>query len=371
MKKIGILSMHRVVNYGSFLQAYALKKIIENCGECQISFVDIRNGKSLYPIDNSKFGKVSRVFKYLIKGKLPLIIQIKKFKKILKNQFEKDFYPLLGNIVPPDSCSFDAVVIGSDEVFHCCQQTSWGFTTQLYGDIPNSKKIISYAASFGATQIENILAFNLSDEISLSLRKLDAISVRDDNSRSIVNQLINVSPDKHLDPVLVYGYKKEMDEYPDFNSEENFLLVYSYNGRISDKKEINCIKDFARKKSLKIYTIFCDYKWADKLILPKTPCEMLKVFQKSKYVVSDTFHGTIFSIITHNKFCTLMRQSSVNKITSMLDSLNLSTHIVNDFNMFDEILEQEIDYENVEKLLEYERIKTENYLKNNLFGENK
>lgn len=365
-KKIGILSMHRVVNYGSFLQAYALKKIIENLCECEVFFVDIKKGVSLYPKDSNKIIKLLRILKYLFTGQFIKKLRIKNYNFYLKNQFENEFFKLLGQIDGSDSSFYDCVVIGSDEVFNCCQRSEWGFTTQLYGDIPNAKKIISYAASFGRTEFSDLEKFGLKISIADNLRKLSAISVRDENSYNIVKELINIDPEKNLDPVLIYGYQNEINSCKEFNVNENFLLVYSYNGRISSTKEINTIKKFAIKNNLKIYTIFCTYSWADKCVLPETPFDVLKVFQKAAYVLSDTFHGTIFSIITHRKFGTLVRSSASNKINSLLNVLKLDNHIISDLNRFEEILVQNINYQDVEQILCKERVKTEKYLRNNI-----
>lgn len=366
--KIGILSMHRVVNYGSFLQAYALKKIIQNLVDCEIEFIDIKKGKSLYR--NNKLKKISRLIKYIFTGELVNKLYYKEFNNKLENQFKNNFYSLLGKIVSPDNEEkFDLVVIGSDEVFHCCQNTSWGFTTQLYGNISNAKKIISYAGSFGATKIEDIYKFSLRKQISDSLRNLYSISVRDENSKTIVEKLTGRTPELHLDPVLIYGYKAELKQFPEFKCTEKFLLVYSYNGRIIDKKEINAIKEFARNRNLKIYTVFCKYKWADKSIMPDTPFDVLKVFDKAVYVVSDTFHGTIFSIITHRKFCTLVRDTSVNKMTTLLKMVGLQNHIVKNCKELDSILMNDIDYDLVEKKLDIERENTNEYFKKNLKGQ--
>lgn len=368
MKNVGILSMHRVVNYGSFLQAYALKEIIEACGECEVSFIDIKPGVSLYkPEKSSGLLRLLRFIKYCVTGTLLQALRCRKFGKQLSYQFN-NFYRLLGRIVGPDEGQFDVVVIGSDEVFNCCQKVKWGFSTQLYGDIPNAKNVLSYAASFGATTFDGITAFNLQDAISANIRKLSALSVRDDNSVEILKRITGAAPEKHLDPVLVYGYKKEMAELPEYTSNGKYMVVYSYNGRIADSREITAIVRFAKKHALKIYTVFCTYSWADKTVLPTIPFEVLKVFQSAEYIVSDTFHGTIFSIIAHRNFCTLMRESARNKVTSMLAMLKLEEHIVTNPALLEDTLCRFIDYDAVENILAAERAHSISYLRNNIFG---
>lgn len=72
------------------------------------------------------------------------------------------------------------------------------------------KKIISYAASFGNTGIKELRRFDVQDEIAELLKKFTAISVRDKNSEAIVKELTGKMPQKHLDPVLIYDYKKKL-----------------------------------------------------------------------------------------------------------------------------------------------------------------
>lgn len=370
--KIGILTMHRVVNYGSFLQAYALKKLIEETfhgDECEIEFIDIKKGRLLYKeINNTKLRKLLRWFFFLITGCLLKKLRRRKLSNYLYNQFEHDFYPMLGKIAIPEAHEYDIVVIGSDEVFNCCQVSSWGFTTQLYGNIPNAKKIISYAASFGGTTLEDIYKFNLQSEIINSLNKMSNISVRDENSKYIVEKLLNKKIEMYLDPVLIYGYKNEIADNADFHVSDKYLIVYSYFERVKDKKEISAIIHFAKKNKLKIYTIFCGYSWADKTIIPATPFKVLNFFQNAEYIISDTFHGTIFSVITHKKFCTLIRQSNSSKINSLMKTLGLENHIVYNPVFLEEKLTQKIDFDSVDSVLQQEREHTKEFLSNTLNG---
>lgn len=370
--RIGILTMHRVVNYGSFLQAFALKQLVKEIVQddgCEIEFIDIRKGVPLYK--NSIIKKFGIYCSYIISGKFLEKVRQREFSKGLCKQFERDFYPMLGKISSPDSQEYDIAIIGSDEVFHCCQNTTWGFTKQLYGDIPNANKIFSYAASFGATKLDELYKFSLEEEISNSLNELSSISVRDKNSKRIVETLTNRQALMHFDPVLIYGYKKEIENLSDFKSDEDFIIVYSYNGRINSNMEISAIKEFAKKHKVKIYTIFCCYSWADRTVIPETPASVLKIFQKAKYIITDTFHGTIFSIITHKKFCVFSRNTNIEKLTSLLEPLNLANRIVNspaNISCMEMVAIQDIDYEEIETILENERIRTREFLLKELRG---
>ena len=370
-KKVGILSMQRIKNYGSFLQAYGLRKMIESLGH-EVEFVDYRVGEAIIQEKNEKHGigqKLSKgmeVFKYNAK-------MSHKFQYILhKKNFAKKYFNILGitensNYTP----ELDTLVIGSDEVFNCIQKNpNVGYSLDLFGKDNNAKRLISYAASFGNTTLEKLEKYNKKDEIGSLLKEFDAISVRDDNSGKIIETLTKKDINYNLDPVLMYDYMNECKEIPDININEKYMIVYAYNGRISDK-ESEYIKKFAKARNLKIYSIGGAQGCADKFI-DCSPFEVLAYFKKAELVVTDTFHGSIFSIITKRKFATLVRKSVGNnygneeKLTDLLKRLNLNDRIIYDIFDLETKINKEIDYNKVEEILKLERANTLNYLKNEL-----
>ena len=328
-KKVGILSMQRVINYGSFLQAYALKQLLLQNGADEVYFIDIEKGRELpgfeYSKNQSKWHKLKRLLQIIFTGLLFQKIRDWKFTKRLKKSIE-DCFPIL-ELDKPAPKEFDLVVIGSDEVFNCCQPAPWGYTLQLYGRVLNAKKVVSYAGSFGHTRYEQLVQLGIDKEIGETMKTMAAISVRDQNSYDIVEKLTGIKAEMHLDPVLIYGYEKEIAErkvsYP-----EKYMVIYSYQGRINDKREIKEITSFAKEHKLKLISIFCRYDWCDEAIIPETPFEVLGWFKGAEYVVTDTFHGTIFSIITGRKFVTLVRKDNGEKINSLLRQLGLEARVV-------------------------------------------
>lgn len=360
--KISILSMQKVINYGSFMQAYALHSIIKDVTGENPCFIDIKSGKKI--IQYTKFDKIKSILKSIAKGLLFEKIKDRKYLNTLKQQFEQAFFEILDLQKKYNDNNYDYCVIGSDEVFHCCQNTPWGFTKQLYGDVKNASNIISYAGSFGATTIDLIKNHGLEGEITDSLKKMRAISVRDKNSYEIIKELLlQTDIYQHLDPVLLYDFSPKMQESSEIYPTEDYLVVYSYTGRINDKKEIKSIKQFAREHNLKIYTIFCRYKWSDKTIIPECPFQLLRWFSKAKYIISDTFHGTIFSIITHKKFCTLVRPSNMEKLSSLLNVFELGDRMIFNPENISKIIDNDINYATVDEIRKNELEKSKSYLK--------
>jgi hypothetical protein len=261
----------------------------------------------------------------------------------------------------------DCLVIGSDEVFNCIQMNSnVGYSLELFGKNNKAKKVITYAASFGNTTTKKLEQYKKKDEIADMLNKIDSISVRDTNSRTIVEQLIEETPEYHVDPVLAYDYIGMSDKIPEIATNENYLILYAYSGRITDE-EAEWIASYAKKKSLKVYAIGGIQKCADRFI-NCSPFEVLAYFMNAKEVITDTFHGSIFSIITHRKFTTLVRKSVGNsygneeKLTDLLKCFRLKDRVTTDIRDVVKINSTYIAYNLVDIILDEERIRTREYL---------
>lgn len=369
MAKVGILSMQRIINYGSFLQAYALKTLLEEQGH-KVQFVDYRVGMPLIESNDANkrgvLGKVYKTFEALrydapLKQKLQFILY--------KKQFANKYFNLLGLTVQPNyTPKLDVLVIGSDEVFNCVQKNpNVGYSLELFGANNKANKLISYAASFGNTTVEKLKEYNKTGEKGDLLRKFDTISVRDENSGRTVHKLTGREVVYHLDPVLAYDYVGKCKKIPTIHSKEKYLILYAYSGRISNE-ESDKITAYAKNKGLKIYAIGGVQKCADRFV-NCSPFEVLAYFANAEEVITDTFHGTIFSVITKQKFITLVRKSvgtsygNEEKLTDLLDRLGLLERIA--FSI-DEVFEKQnksIDYDLVHTLIDKERIRTYEYLK--------
>lgn len=368
-KKIGILSMQRIKNYGSFLQAYGLKKLIEEQGH-QVQYVDYHIEEPVIKDSiNGKNDKLSKALKTL-EGDAPLIQKIQYIKH--KKNFGKKYYKILGLSQEPNyNPKLDTLVIGSDEVFNCIQSNkNVGYSLELFGKDSNAKKIITYAASFGNTTIAKLEEHGKKNEIADLLNKMDMISARDKNTGKIIETISNKKVVYNLDPVLAYDYMNKCEEIPNIDVKEKFIIVYAYSNRISPD-ESNYIKEYAKRNNLKVYSIGGAQKCADKFI-DCSPFEVLGYFKKAEMVITDTFHGSIFSVITKRKFVTLVRKSVGNaygneeKLTDLLERLNLKDRITYDIKNIDNIFKNEIDYKKVEKILENQREVSKRYLEVNL-----
>lgn len=368
--KIGILSMQRIKNYGSFLQAYSLKKNIEFLGH-DVEFVDYKIESVINKIENTVNKKSTMDVLNIIRRRFFKTRKEKLFlmKKEFKKRYDTEFFDILGlshekNYTP----KLDTLVIGSDEVFNCLQtNVDVGYSKQLFGADNNANKLITYAASFGNTTLDRLKQYGLTEEIADMLCKFDTFSVRDENSDNIIRSLTDKNPVVHLDPVFIY-------DYPETNEIEvplkDYLIVYAYTNRIKEN-EANKIKEFAKKYNKKIvcigeYQDFCDE------YVSANPFELLAYIRNADYVITDTFHGTVFSIKFNKRFATIIRHSTngsygnFEKLSYLLSKFNLCNRQVEDIQNIESILLSPIEFAEVNQIIENEKERAVTYLKENI-----
>jgi len=360
-KNIAILSMQEVINYGSFLQAYALKQMLLDAGAEKVEFIPIKRDRFLpgYELPTFSQSLIRKLRKFF---RDPIEI----FNLLSRHRFQQQYnrsivshWPSIGIGVPVKEPHHDLTIIGSDEVLNCCQTVPWGFSSMLYGNIPSSDKVASYAGSFGNTQLEDIKTLGLAEELASYLSRMNAISVRDENSFKIIEALTGTKPAIHVDPVLAYDYSTVIDA-PFDHPDKDYIIVYTYQNRITaqEKKDI---RQFAKKRGKKILSLMCRYSWCDGYIIPSDPFEVLRWFRHADYVVTDTFHGTIFSVITHRQFVSLVREGNTNKLSYLLKHLDLSTRAASS-KTIEKVLDTIINYTIVDVKLNELRAQTRKYL---------
>lgn len=367
--KVGIMSMQRIINYGSFLQAYGLKKTIESLGH-EVIFVDYNVGKPIVneSVNSTKQSKLSSVCKLVFSSSY----RRKRKEQICENQAYGDYYQTFKNEWLPQlgvsderiyNPKLDVLVIGSDEVFNCTQSNpEVGYSLELFGKNNNAKKLISYAASFGSTTIEKLNKYNKSDEIANCLKQFDAISVRDNNSYNIVNTLTNRIPVNNVDPVLIYDFDEEISSIK--IDMENYVIVYAYSGRINDD-EAKAIQDFAHKLNKKTLSIGVRQAFTDEYVCVD-PFTMLAYFKNADYVVTDTFHGTVFSIKYQIPFATIIRDTNKEKLSDLLDKFNLSCRKVDNLSDLEDVLTSRLNSDKIKENLSIYKNQSIDYLVSNL-----
>ncbi|SDH73845.1 polysaccharide pyruvyl transferase family protein [Desulfosporosinus hippei] len=364
MSKVGILSMQRIFNYGSFLQAYGLKKILEDLG-CNVEFVDYHPGECLVIAESGRglSRKISKVLE-VFRNDAPLKEKIRFI--MYKKNYAANYYPYLGiNKTMNYAPELDLLVVGSDEVFNCVQNNpNVGFSPELFGISNHAKKLISYAASFGNTTLQHLEQYKVRDRVTEYLSKFNAISVRDANSGAVVKGLTGQEPHYNLDPVLAYDFIGKCNVIPSKVPESKYMILYGYSGRFSIE-ECKAIRAYAKQKGWKIFCIGGVQDCCDKFI-DCSPFQVIVYFQHAEAIITDTFHGTIISVITHQKFVSLVRRGgygNAEKLTDLLERLHLSDRIICDMESLSQMLASPIKYEETDSIIRTGRKHTYEYLR--------
>lgn len=378
---VGIMSMQRVVNYGSFLQAYSLKKNIEALGHT-VSFVDYHPGEVLVHEDKAvpKLRIQDRVIR---KFRNTFVYPPMVSKDVMNRNNEQlqrlnaEYQKYLHQLGISDQRNYlspvDALVIGSDEVFNCIQSNpDVGFAKELFGAGRKAKHLLSFAASFGNTTANELMKYGIYDEVGCMLKQFDAISVRDKNTKDIVEKY-GLNPIEHLDPVFLYDYSEEMEKYR--SKESGYIVVYSYACRMS-KNECREILKFAKKMHKDVICL-CGWQYYLNEYKTPDPFEVLSLIKNADYVITDTFHGTVFSIKFNKKFVTYVREGHGNsygnseKITDMLTRFQLTDRIIKSGDSIGNVMNYPVDFSYANQVIRENKENAEMYLENNLGDGNK
>ncbi len=255
-----------------------------------------------------------------------------------------------------ESPLLDAVIVGSDEVF----ALHTGPTPVFFGHCLPTENVFSYAGSFGPTTYQDICDLHSTAFVRSGIESMKYVTVRDANSAAVIRQLTGKEPPIVVDPVLLYGYKNEISNLPN-PAHGNYLLVYAYDNRMNSREEIEAIRDYARSRGLKtlspgFYHDWCDYN------IDVDPVNLLGYFKHATEVVTDTFHGSVMSLITGAKFAVKTRNSNHFKLRNLLKEYGLVQRIFQDWNSLSDTMTPEIDYVSVNKEIERRRSESMSHL---------
>lgn len=344
MIRVGILTFHDGINHGAFMQAFSLYQFLR------------QNGYNAEIINYKNVDHLKNEFRAFLLTKRPKDF-VSNISKILA--FKRDQKVMnLGKLEVKSSRvsdSYDIIVVGSDIVWNY----KWSFLGNdpiYFGRNLNCKKLISYAPSFGNVSVND----SRPSHVISGIQSFDAISVRDANSADIVESIVGSRPQIVLDPTFLIDsipYEKGCKK-----CDSDYLLVYAY---LLQPEEIQSAIEFSRSKGLKIVSVGYSNKWADENIVSLGPFEWLSYIRNANFVLTSTFHGTIFSIKYERNFVTSINDSIRNKTVGLLEEIGLINRCVESSNV-DPIFEIDIDYQMVNKKLSYHIDHSKKFLRNSL-----
>lgn len=363
--------MQRISNYGSTLQAYALWQLLQSkAPSANIRYIDYEPGAPLIEApENDEYHGPRRVVAKLIRynsTSTTLSNRVRFFNH--KRRYSSQYLPSIGVQGARDtSTKVDLQIIGSDEVFNCVQANARvGYTPDLFGSGSRAKHLATYAASFGNTTLQKIEDFGLQSELSTYLKRFDDLSVRDANSKEIVENLTGRTPAVHLDPTLVYDFSADQNVAAPIPARRPYMIVYGYSGSFTPE-ENRAVAGFAKRAGLQVLAFGGLQESADYFI-DCHPFEILEYFRRAEFVVTDTFHGSIFSIINEIPFATIVRpndghrRSNSEKLGYLLESLGMVDRELKNPSLLSSVLEDDPDFARARAFRDVGRISACNYI---------
>jgi len=366
--KVGILTLYyKNNNYGGQLQAYALQKFLEDRSiQCeQISFQKTDN-----KINQYKKRKLSMM--KLIKNRIwrmcNIVVYIKakerwrNFEKF-SNSIPHSKYIYTSQNITDSINSYDTFVCGSDQIW----SDKWSDREEqlVYClDFVDGKKKIAYAASIGANELNSEHA----DLLKKSLEKFNSISVRESSAKILIDEIISKDIKTVLDPTLLLSANDWNNVCVETkkSKEEPYIFAYLLG---MNRQQREAVTDIAKELKLKLWTIpyvfgsmrTCDLGFGDIKDYSSGPAEFIGLIKNADLILTDSFHAMVFSVIYHKQFYVFKRDSDNNpksmnsRIVDFLTELGLKKRLVNS-NFIESIdIKSNIDYKEVDEVLEKKR----------------
>ncbi|MGV3583168.1 MAG: polysaccharide pyruvyl transferase family protein [Methylophilus sp.] len=322
-------------NFGSFLQALALQEYFKGY-QIKTEFIE----------EHSRERSKTKLRRLLTKNLGRLYFNIR--NALVYSRVNK----LLKSVRDFSEIEYDAVILGSDEIWNLNNKT-FNHSPIFFGGKVRAKIRVSYAPSANGMTYEDFL--NYPEKTSL-LSKIDYLSARDGLSVEMVEKVTARDVTEVLDPTFLIDWTPyEKGEPP-----KNYLLVYCYHLNLERTKQIEAL---AKKIAAEVVVVghFCDFGHKTHVI---SPLEFLGYIKKAKFVLTDSFHGTVFSILYNKEFCSFVGKNY--KVADILNKFELSNRnasLVSDLGVF---AHQEIDYAKVNSLVEVKRNESKRFLNNAL-----
>lgn len=378
-KKVLIITMHRIKNFGSALQAWALQESVKKMGydACMIDY-KYPNGyyfshatknpsiqKPLWKKITLKkiFNVIKRKFLYQTKKQNELFSQFWSKYFILTKTYDS---PEELQTTPPEA---DIYMTGSDQVWN--PNTMYG-DPAFFLDFGNpTTPRISYAASFGTNQIPE----EYKDRYARYIAQYRHLSIRENTGVEIVKSLTGRDSSLVCDPTLLLT----KEDYAVLAADSTvkidkpyllaYILDYAYNPRPAID---HIIEQVSKRMGLHVVYLLCGntngYRWGSTTISAAGPNEFARLFHDASFVVTSSFHGTAFSLINEKPFYAVTPAAkSDSRISSLLHEVGLDNRGVPAHKLLDfKSMNLEVDYTSVRPNMLNLRTNSLNYLQQSL-----
>lgn len=354
-----IVTVSDDTNYGNRLQNYALTQLLKTYGDCSTAKFDsfISTPRAYYKLRTKDMLHISGM-KTGVKASLHLLSaedelkwqRLQKMKHFTKEYMPNNRFGLTEyrGLVSQAGASFDTVVLGSDQIWNPNWLSQKDLGLRLGSFARPGVRVISYAASFGVSVVEDPKAREV---FSKYLPRLSSISVREDAGKALVEQLSNREATVVLDPTLMIPAEKWLSITHSFvPANERYVLTY-FLGKPTARQEQR-IQQFAKEHHCAIRRMIDSRDCKDYLAGPE---DFVELFSKAQYVFTDSYHACCFSILFQKQF-TVFARAGYNK------SKNMNSRMETLFRLFEldavvseSELAPRVNYSRVNELLEEHR----------------
>lgn len=344
--KIGIVTIYNSQNCGSFLQALALLNYSKELGYDSAI------------VKNKMYYKNKLPYRSLLSTKFFLAGQKEKASKIIKTSIgfrkaRKKHYTCIRPIRDNDVC-----VYGSDTIWNYNDHYFGKEWKHYWGESFKGKKV-AYAPSIGPTPIEDVLK---EQHLRECVKSFSTLSVRDENTHKVVCSVVGENADITyvVDPTMLMP-RSFYEGIASECKEENFILFYYFG--IPDKSYMDAIKKYAKENGKKLVCFGDNIKGVDKQ-LPFNPLDMMAYYSKADMIITNTFHGNVFSVIFNKPFVNI--DAGKAKVDDLLRTFDLSERTAYNAEDFERITTESVDFEAVNEKLAEKRKTSGKYLENAL-----
>lgn len=363
-KTVAYLTRHAVSNYGSVLQAYATQTALEKLGCNAVCINYYRADEKTENIVDTRLKSVSAKWN---KNALTRLIfkatqkpvydfadkRFEEYRKIVKvTDKEYNSEAELKSDIP----KADIYMTGSDQVWNT---VVCGKIDPVYflSFLPKEAKKIAYAASFGGASV----AEKDKARIKSWLEEYDKVTIRENSGIKIASEL-GIHAEQVLDPTFLLDKNEWEKLIPNRKCDEKYVLVY----QLHPNKQFDAYaKEFAKRKGLRLYRVshcFHHIVRSGKFICCPPVGEFLWYIKNAEYFLTDSFHGTAFSIGLNTQFADVLPKSYSERISSILELIGYENRILKSYDDF-KIAEEKIDFNRVNKIISSERKKSFDILK--------
>ena len=311
--KIGVLTFHRCINYGSYWQARCLAEGLQ------------ARGHDAVILDHHSRRINLAEWKCAYQPVLPTAVP-KSDQPLYREKIERFFHafntlplsPQFPLDVPQQMEHYDLVVVGSDEVWNIFHPW-FGGCPLFYGDGIKADRLISYAASFGNYPA----ALGLEHVWSSKLQNFEAISVRDANAQQIIKNALGFEPELVLDPCLQFPIVPVAHNHNFL--ETSYIAVYGHNFSASFA---SALRSYATHRNLPLISIGYRNDWADAQWLTADPHDFVEFIAQSEAVATNFFHGCVFALKNAKPFVCETSPYRSNKVQGLMTKVGGEKHLV-------------------------------------------